>query len=139
MKFCMKHWNALRDAIKIRGMSEFVALDGAQSLEMAKDEMKGVPKTRKNFDPLMASHWAIANNAMTTLANLGQNPLILLTADPEHPEWECPICCLNWLFAEHDRTCTNPECKLQKGITMDHWVDKAADEMAEVLKTLPPE
>lgn len=137
MKFCINHWTALREAIKVRGMSEFVALDGAQALDMAKQEMAGVPKTRKNFDPLMASHWAIANNAMSTLASMGQNPLMMLAADPEHPEFECPICCLNWICAEHDKVCNNPQCRLPKGLTFDKWINTAADEMADVLKSLP--
>lgn len=140
MKFCTNHWTALRNAIKVRGMSEFVALNTEQVVEQAKEELAGLPKTRKNFDPLMASHWAIANNAMSHLGSRGMNPLILLSpAPPEHPEWECPICYLNWCYAEHDRTCTDPNCKLPKGIKFDHLIDLAADEMATVLKTLPPE
>lgn len=139
MKFCMNHWTALREAIKVRGMSEFVALNGEQSMRQTIEEFRGVPKTRQNFDPLMACHWAIINNAMTTLAQMGQNPLILLASDLEHPELECPICRLNWLCAEHDKICHNPKCKLQKGLTFDKWINAAADEMAEVLKSLPPE
>jgi len=137
MKFCMNHWSKLREAIKVRGLSEFVAIDGKEAATQMMEELKGAAKTRKNFDPLMAAHWAIANNAMEVLGKMGQNPLIMLAENPEHPEWECPICCLNWICAEHDRTCTNPECKHQPGVTFEHWIDCAADEMAEKLKALP--
>lgn len=140
MKFCQNHWTALRNAIKVRGMSEFVALNTEQAVAQAREELAGVPKTRKNFDPLMASHWAITNNAMEHIASRGMNPLVLLQpAPPEHPEWECPICYLNWCYAEHDRTCTDLKCTLKKGITFDEWIDCAADEMENVLKTLPAE
>lgn len=138
MKFCQNHWDKLRAAIKARGLIEFVALDGKEAATQMIGELKGEAKTRKNFDPLMASHWAIANNAMDAAGRMGVNPLGMLMHDPEHPERECPICFLNWICAEHDRQCTNPDCKQQKGMTFDHWIDCAADEMKEKLSKLPP-
>lgn len=85
----------------------------------------------------MGAHNAIVSNALEMIKSIGQNPLMLMAGDPDHPEWECPICCLNWLSLEHDRTCTEPACKKPKGLTFDDWIDKAADGAMEHIKTLP--
>lgn len=137
MKFCQSHWEKLRAAIKARGIWDLVAKDGVEALQQAKEELDGKSKNLENFDPLMSAHWAICNNAMATLSKIGSNPLSLLCSDPEHPEWECPICYLNFLSAEHDRTCTDPTCTKKKGQTFDEWIDKAADGAAQVAKSMP--
>ncbi len=78
----------------------------------------------------------IAKDAVETLKNIGSNPLLLMSPPEDHPKYECPICCLNSLSAEHDRTCTDPACKKPKGLTFDDWIDKAADGAAEQVKSL---
>lgn len=136
MKFCQHHWDALKQAIKSRGLFDLVARDGHEALEQAVGELKGEPKTLKNFDPLMSAHWQIVNNAMETLGAIGANPLALMASDPDHPECECPICYLNYLSEEHDRTCTEPTCTKKKGLRFDDWIQKAADGALEYSKTL---
>lgn len=137
MRFCQTHWDKLRDAIKKRGVIEFVAIDGVEAAKQMQSEIQGERKTKQNFDPLMAAHWMIVNNAMDQLKYIGQNPLILMVSDPERPQLECPICCLNWLSLEHDRACTDPNCKKPKGLTFDDWIDKAADGAVSALNDLP--
>ena len=138
MKFCQTHWNNLRQAIKARGLWDMVAGSGEEAVQQAKDQLGGKEQTKENFDPLMAAHWTICNNAMDTLKRIGANPLALLTQPPEdHPEWECPLCYLNYLSAEHDRTCMDPNCTKTKGLTFDIWIDKAADGVLEYVKELP--
>lgn len=57
-----------------------------------------------------------------------------MTGDPEHPESECPICCLNWLHREHDEHCTQPDCNYPKGATYDWMIDRAADDQVDTAK-----
>lgn len=101
-----------------------------------KDQLEGKPETKQNYDPLMSAHWMIVNNAMDTLNQIGTGALILLSPPEDHPEYECPICCLNSLSLEHDRTCTEPNCKKKRGQTFDDWIEKAADGAAEHVKSL---
>lgn len=137
MKFCQPHWDRLRHAIQARGLSDLIAKDGAEAAQQMRDDIEGKPKTLDTFDPLMAAHWMIVNNAMEMIKGVGGNPLALMCQDSEHPELECPICHLNFLSAEHDRTCTEPNCKKKRGQTFDDWIDKAADGAAEQAKTMP--
>ena len=136
MKFCQPHWDKLKDAIKVRGLFDLVAKDGKEAMEQAKGQLEGKEQTLENFDPLMAAHWMIVSNSMEMIKGIGGNPLALMMSDPEHPELECPICYLNYLSAEHDRTCTVADCKKVKGQTFDDWIEKAADGALEVAKTL---
>jgi hypothetical protein len=131
MKFCQPHWDQLKAAIKQRGLWDFVARDGNEAISQMKDQLEGKPATIKTFDPLMAAHWMIANNAMSLLKDIGGNPLALMMENSEHPEMECPICHLNAASLEHDRTCTEPNCKKVRGQTFDEWIDKAADGAAQ--------
>lgn len=127
MKFCQNHWSALKLAITKRGLGDFVSADGREAIQREISHMQGEPTTKENFDPLMGAHWMIANRAMQTLSAIGANPLALMAENPEHPEYECPICYLNILSAEHDRTCTEPNCNKPKGLTFDDWIDSVAD------------
>ncbi len=139
MKMCQDHWTKLRHAIQARGLGDRVAGSGQEAAKQAIEELEGKPKTRQYYDPLIGAHNSIVCNAMDMLKNLGLNPLPLLCSDPEHPEWECPICYLNYLSEEHDRTCTNPDCTKEKGVHFESWIDKAADGAAEYAKTLSAE
>jgi len=131
MKMCQPHWDRLKQAVINLGAGDLIAPTGEAAIAQLADELADKPKTLENFDPLMNAHNLILANAMDTLASVGVNPLSLLCADPEHPERECPICYLNWLSLEHDRTCTVPDCKKVKGQTFDDWIDKAAEGSAQ--------
>lgn len=135
MKFCEPHWGRLREAIDKRGLSALVAEGGEAAAKNLAAEIAEGP-TIDNFDPLMSAHNAIWGNAMSALKAIGANPLMILAANPEHPEWECPICCMNWCSAEHDRTCTVEGCTKPRGLTYDDWIDRAADDALEAWKRM---
>jgi hypothetical protein len=139
VKFCQPHWDALRKAITARGLGDFVSKDGTEALQREVRSLEGKPEAKEHFDPLMGAHWAICNRAMETLTQIGANPLALMMSDPEHPELECPICHLNFLSAEHDKTCTEPTCKKPKGLTFDDWIESVADHMKKVVEEMPKE
>ncbi len=137
MRFCQAHWDALRHAIQARGLGDFMAWSGPEAMKQAKRDLEGKKITKKaDYDPLMSAHWMIVGNAMQELQAIGVNPLSLMAHEAEHPEMNCPICCLNWHSANHDRICTNPDCKKPRGLTYDNWIDKAADGAAGFMKTL---
>jgi hypothetical protein len=137
MRFCQKHWGALRQAIQARGLGDFVAGSGEEALSMTVRELSDGPaRTKAQFDPLMSAHNMITHNAMSLMHTIGVNPLSLFFSDPEHPEMECPICCLNWHSLNHDRICTTPNCPKPIGIQYDDWIEKAAQGAADYLKTL---
>lgn len=138
MKFCQPHWDALRKAITNRGLGDFVSKDGTEAMQREVRHLDKPPE-KEHFDPLMGAHWAICNRAMETLSQIGANPLMLMASDPEHPEWECPICCLNWLSAEHDKTCIEPTCQKKKGQTFDDWIESVADHMKKTVEEMPAE
>jgi hypothetical protein len=115
VKSCEDHWAQLRAAVGERGLDHLVAKDGKAAAEAMMDELESGP-TPANFDPLMASYWAICSNAMEISGRLyGRPPMFLMIDHPEQPELECPICALNFLHAEHDRTCSRADCDWPKG------------------------
>jgi hypothetical protein len=139
MRFCQPHWDALRLAITNRGLGDFVSKDGVEAMQRDMRSLEGKPEAKDHFDPLMGGCWAICNRAMETLSQIGQSPLLLMASDPEHPERECPICLLNFLSAEHDKTCTELTCKKPKGLTFDDWIESVADHMKKVVEAMPLE
>lgn len=136
MKMCQQHWDTLRLKIKQRGLGDFCPASFDEAVDRMKSQAETKDLTAENFDPLMSAHNMILQNAMTTIHAIGANPLMLFADDPEHPEWECPICCLNWLSAEHDKNCFDPECTKPKGLTYDDWLDMAADGSKNVVDRL---
>lgn len=135
MKFCQNHWDALKKAIAGRGLFDFVSKDGKEALDREASHAKNEPITKLNFDPLMGAHWMIASQAAWVLRESGTNPFAMLVGDPDHPELECPICLLNFMSAEHDKDCTDPNCP--KGKTFDEWIDIAADSTKTYVENLP--
>ena len=110
MKFCMPHWDALRAAIKARGLNALVAESGEKAVSNMTSELKD-GSTIDNYDPLMAAHWAIVNN----VADI--DPNILFIED-------CPLCYANRMHNEH---CKDPNCT--GGATYyDSWIDRAASD-----------
>lgn len=136
MQFCKSHWDQLRHAIQARGLADFVSSNGEEAAKRLERELEGKEPTFKTYDPLMAAHWMIANNALNFMNHIGADPLMMMTIQEEHPEWECPICCLNWLSAEHDKNCFDPNCKKERGQTFECWINRAADAAAEHIKKL---
>lgn len=135
-KMCEDHWSALRAAIDQRGLGGFVAEGGEQVAENLRRELEEGPSL-DSFDPLMNASMAILSNAMTLAAErYMQSPLIVMNGDLEHPESECPICCLNWLHREHDASCTKPGCNYPKGERYEWMIDRAADDQDEALRAL---
>lgn len=127
MKMCNSHWEALRKAIEEKGLTPLGAEGGLEAVQRIVNQLKTKKVTLRNFDPLMSAYWAIVNNAMYVLDDIGANPLALMMAPPpDHPEWECPICYLNWLSADHDAHCTEPTCSKTRGLTFDDFIEKAA-------------
>ncbi len=126
MKFCKDHWDKLRASIGARGLTSLVPKSGEEACSRMINTLQG-DDNLKDFDPLMSAHNQILSNAMDMIANIGGNPLFLMGSHPDNPEWECPICYLNFLSDEHDRTCTNAGCKKPIGLRFDNWIEKAAD------------
>lgn len=135
MKFCVPHWEALRVAIKQRGLKVLMSETGEEAVTKMARSLEEGPSI-DNYDPLMSAHWAIAGNAMEHAKRVGGNPLCILSPPPEHPEWGCPICFLNFLSDEHDRICGDPACSKPKGMRFDDWIDKAADGQVEAWKAM---
>lgn len=82
MKFCLPHWDELKEAIKKRGLFHLVAKDGQAAVERMKEEMAGT-QGDDNYDPLMTAHWMITGKALEMAG------LYLLHGDL------CPLCELN--------------------------------------------
>lgn len=135
MKFCLPHWDALRAKIDERGLTSLVSEGGAAAAENLVSELDH-GTTIDNFDPLMSAHFSIAGNAMEIAKSVGADPMAMLVGAPDHPEWECPVCFLNWLSDEHDRTCTEPACMKEKGMRFEWMLDRAADDALERWKEL---
>lgn len=130
MKFCQNHWDKLRAAIEAQGLDSMVPKSGEEACNRMVKQLQG-NEVLNNYDPLMAAHNAILSNAMDTLRYIGGNPFFMMAEHRDHPEWECPICYLNWLSEEHDRTCIEPDCKKPRGLKFDDWVEKAAQGQRE--------
>ena len=138
MRFCQPHWDSLRAAIDERGLASLVAESGEQAAKnIAREVEEG--STLDNYDPLMAAHFAIWNNAMTVAQRTYvADPLAMMVDDPAHPEWQCPVCYLNWLHEEHDAHCTTAECDYPKGERYEWMIDRAADDQVEAWKAMKP-
>lgn len=90
MKFCTRHWDALREKTKTVGLGALIADSGEQAISNMASEFSDGP-TVDNYDPLLAAHNTILSNAMDAL---GAQALTLFTGD------YCPLCVLNQLSRE---------------------------------------
>lgn len=132
MRFCQDHWDRLRAKIADRGIAHLIAPDGETAVAQVKDQLER-SVTPVNFDPLMHAHWAIVDNAMTTVKRAGGSPLYLMTSGPEDPvdghegrTWpRCPLCYIN---LAHEISCTDERCTLDQERGYDWMLDRAADE-----------
>jgi hypothetical protein len=123
MKFCASHWEKLREAIKARGLWEFVAQDGDEVVRRVIDGLTAEKDARSNFEPLMGAHNAIVSNAMS---NVG----IELLVQNEDGSDKCPICFLQNL---HDTNCKDKDCP---GVFFDRWIEHAADDQLDTAKKI---
>jgi hypothetical protein len=141
MRVCDRHWNLLKDAIEKRGLSHLIAKSGVEAARNMAAELQG-EDTLANYDPLMASHWAIVGNCMDLIGKAGGDPLYLMgaTDDPvvgygkqyEDRTWpHCPLCYVN---LAHEVSCGG--CPLDQEHGFDFWIDRAADGQVERVKRL---
>lgn len=147
MRFCQAHWDALREKIDEKGLSSLVSESGEEIARRTVRELEEGEHTIDNYDPLMAAHWAIANNVMGIIADAGMNPLYLLSGGPEDPvegydkkylgrTWpRCPLCYIN---LAHEVSCKDPRCQLPKENGYDWMLERAAQEQVEVWESLKP-
>jgi hypothetical protein len=85
MKFCQPHWDAMREAVKKRGLWKFVA-EGREAFDNTVLALKGHGEP---FDPLMGSMWKIAGQVGQNVER-SQGPLAALQCMGD-PNW-CPLC-----------------------------------------------
>jgi hypothetical protein len=104
MKFCMPHWNALRDAIAARGLAHLGARTGQEAAARVVAEVKG-QATDRTYDPLMDAHNMIVAHVTE------QGGLYLFTGD------YCPVC---EAIKGHAKTMTPAEVE-------DHYINGPAD------------
>lgn len=64
MKMCQDHWDKLREAIRERGLYEFVAKSGDVASEKMKAELESTADETKPYDPLASANWGIATQAV---------------------------------------------------------------------------
>lgn len=140
---CQDHWDRLRAAIEARGLGHLVGDDGAQAgRRMVSELQEG--QSAKNYDPLMASFYAIGSNAMETIRRSGNDPLYLMMGGPEDPvvgfpgyeDRTWPKCSLCYLGLAHEMTCRDPTCDLPRVDGYAWMIDRAADDAAEKAKEL---
>lgn len=132
----MPHWDKLRSAIDDRGLTSLISEGGEQAAKNLVSELSE-GRTIDNYDPLMSAHNLIWGNASNLIAQVGGNPMAMLdSTQPDHVQ--CPICYLNWLSAEHDRICKEPDCKKIKGETFDWMIDRASGDALEAWKAMKP-
>jgi hypothetical protein len=60
MQMCRPHWQDLKAAIEVRGLSHLIAKDGKAAAEQMMRQASGDASPR-DFDPLMTAHTAIAS------------------------------------------------------------------------------
>jgi hypothetical protein len=83
MKYCDKHWAALRAAIDERGLSHLVAADAKEVMGMMVAELEGKPS--EFVDPLMSA----SNMVMCRALEQGGLGAMALGEDGEE---RCPVC-----------------------------------------------
>jgi hypothetical protein len=84
MRFCQPHWDQLRDAVRSRGLYDFVASSGKEAVARMAAQFEDA-SDGKPYDPLMAAHFMIVDRAL----ELGG--LYLMTQKEDGSEY-CPLC-----------------------------------------------
>lgn len=118
MKFCLPHWDKLREAVRARGLWPLVPTSGQQAGAMLADQLEARATSKGNFDPLMACHNMIWQRALEMIG-------LSLMADNEDGSERCPIC---FIKAEHDRRGDCRGCAWDDPAAVDaYWIDGPAD------------
>jgi hypothetical protein len=102
MTMCKPHWDKLREAIIMKGLSHLISKDGEVLMSRMAKQTHNV-ENLDSYDPLMAAFMAIMSNALT------QGGFYLLTEDL------CPLCELDTYRP------TDP-------LHSDNWIEKATEE-----------
>ena len=96
MTICPKHWELLRDAIAVRGLSQFVAMSGAEAAKQLVDEVQGTTSQDVPYDPLMKAFTMICTNGLKCggLYLMGADLCVLSELEAKTPakaeEWITP-------------------------------------------------
>lgn len=109
MKFCEAHWTELRAAIESRGLMSLVSTSGAQAAARDANRLGG-SDAAKDYDPLMAAHWAIVNRSMSIAG------LTIMHPNDDGTD-RCPLCFL----------ITSCQCTLGDGCHYRGWITSVAD------------
>jgi hypothetical protein len=112
VKFCMPHWEQLREAIGARGLSGLISKGGEQATKRVTAELSGASE-RETFDPLMAANFAIWSRALDV------GGLYLMGTDPEGKEY-CPLC-------ELDKQAKNPDGSAPDPPASTQWIEGCSD------------
>lgn len=85
MRMCQPHWERLRDAIRERGMYEFVASSGKEAASEMVAQLDGTEDPETPFDPLMSAHWGITNQVLDRAG-------LYVMFPKEDGSERCPLC-----------------------------------------------
>lgn len=120
MKFCEKHWEALRQGVQDRGMWHLVPKSGEAVIDNMAQELQGGEEV---FDPLMGAHWRIANRVLESIGkNSGPEAALSALGDPD---W-CPLCAVQSSYDWWD----GPEATEPRpahAADAQGWIDRALD------------
>lgn len=111
MRFCMTHWQALRDGVEARGMSHLVAKSGEEAHAALTRQAQG-DEEPADWDPLMQSYLAL------TRAVLEQAGLQALAED------FCPMCAVQ---ESYEDACKLPELPDTRIVPAQTWIDSCLD------------
>lgn len=90
MQFCQPHWDSLKGAIDERGISRFIAPDGAAAGKEAAAQIEGTTDPKVAPDPLMQAHWMITGRVLDIVGlGLMNNECCPICAIDEG---HCPLC-----------------------------------------------
>lgn len=112
-RLCKSHESALRKTIESRGLGVLIA-DTPEDVERCLASQHEDGRTIDNFEPMAGATNAIIVNAYSAVGSM-----LLVPNFDGSPR--CPICYLNDV---------DP-----LGLTYDHWLDKAADDMVKIWKS----
>lgn len=138
MKFCMPHWNALREEIEQkRGLQQLVSRSGNELAQRATEPGSGHNPLGQTGDPLMDAHNLILGKTMELLSDNGHNPIFILADAPAgapgaHDGHYCPLCLIS---SCNDPLCPN-NCKQRDRQFINRAGEAVAREYADQLKAV---
>lgn len=122
MKFCMPHWNALREEIEVKqNLARFVARSGKEAAQLMADELSGERRPDQGC-PLMAAHNMIVSNALRFFG-------LFLFAEDENWNDRCPLCLAGQACRCND--CKGDPSSAQPDLPQK-WIGFAGRDVAEI-------